>query len=161
MGHQHQRAREIPQTVLQHLQRPDVQVVGRLVEQQQVGRLAHQPGYQHARLLPAREPRQREIQLLRAEQEAVGPAVNVHESAVILHVFAGGAQGAPQGERQVQGVAVLVKDHRFHPFGQLHRAGVGRQQACQGFHQRGLAAAVLAYQAQLVAGPQGDVERAE
>src|SRR5437667_181150 len=52
---QHQRAGEIRQTVLQHFQRRNVEVVGRLVEQQQVGRLEHQLRDADARLFAARQ----------------------------------------------------------------------------------------------------------
>ena len=55
MRHQHQRAGKFGEAVFQHFERGDVEIVGRLVEQQQVGGLQHQARDQHARLLAARE----------------------------------------------------------------------------------------------------------
>ena len=58
MGDEHQRAGPVAQELLQPVDRGNVQMVGRLVEQQHLG-LGHQrPGQQHPALEPARQPRE-------------------------------------------------------------------------------------------------------
>src|SRR5262245_40348047 len=69
--HEHQRARELEQALLEHLERRDVEVVRRLVEQQHVRGLEHQARDQDPRLLSAREPADRRVELLGTEQEAL------------------------------------------------------------------------------------------
>ena len=53
MGYQHQCAREIRKTLFEHFQGWNIQIVGRLIENQQVRWLKHQIGNQNARLLAA------------------------------------------------------------------------------------------------------------
>jgi len=107
---QHQRAGEIFYAVFQYLEGLDVQVVGGLVQEQEVGRLEHQLRYEHAGLLAAGKPAHGEVQLLRAEQEAVRPFVHVDEISLVQNVLAGRAKGFAQRDAQVQLVAVLVED---------------------------------------------------
>ena len=59
MRRDQQRAVPAPQVVLQPLQRAEVEVVRRLVEEQEVRRGDHEPGERRPRLLPARERRRR------------------------------------------------------------------------------------------------------
>ena len=81
VGDQHERAGELGEALLEHLERRDVEVVGRLVEDQQVGRLAHQPGDEDAGLLAARQVADRHVELLGPEQEALGPGGDVDRTA--------------------------------------------------------------------------------
>src|SRR5438128_11680731 len=53
MTDQHQGPRELREAVLQHLQRRNVEVVGRLVEQEDICRLEHELGDAEACLLAA------------------------------------------------------------------------------------------------------------
>ena len=53
--HQHQRAGEFHQAVLQHIERRNIQIVRRFVEDQEVGRLEHQPGDEQSGLFAAGE----------------------------------------------------------------------------------------------------------
>jgi hypothetical protein len=59
MRDQHQRALELGQRLLEHFEGRDVEIVGGLVQDQHVRRLAHQPRDQDPRLLAAREARDR------------------------------------------------------------------------------------------------------
>ena len=86
MGHQHQRAGEFGEAVFQHFERGDVEIVGGLVEQQQVGRLQHQAGDQDARLLAAGEAGDGPVELAGVEEEALGPAGDVDGAVVEDHV---------------------------------------------------------------------------
>ncbi len=53
VGHDHQAARPPDQVALQPLQGGQVQIVGRLVEEEKIGFLQEQPGQEGAGLLPA------------------------------------------------------------------------------------------------------------
>ena len=44
MAHQHEGAGELEQGLLENIERRDVEVVGGLIEDEQVGRLEHHPG---------------------------------------------------------------------------------------------------------------------
>jgi hypothetical protein len=59
VAHQQQRAGIALQRVFEQLQRFDVEIVGRLVEHQQVGRPREQPRQQQTVALAAREARHR------------------------------------------------------------------------------------------------------
>src|SRR5262249_55036466 len=61
---QQHRAGKVQQALFQHFQRRDVQIVGRLVEDEQVGGLKHEVGDENARLLPSRKAGDGHIQLL-------------------------------------------------------------------------------------------------
>ena len=87
---------EVAQVALQPLQRGDVEVVGRLVEQQQVGPGRQRPRQRGAGQLAAGEGRERALGLLAAEAEAaqhgedaVAPAV----AAAVLEPLLGGGVG--------------------------------------------------------------------
>ena len=77
MAHQHQGTGELRQAVLKHFQRRDIQIVGRLIEQQEVGRLKHQLGDANARLLTPGKVANRHIQMLWLEEELLCPGRDV------------------------------------------------------------------------------------
>ena len=152
---------ELEQALLEHLERRDVEVVRGLVEQQQVGRLEHQPGEHHARLLAAREPAHRRLELLRAEQEALRPAGDVdaaaledHRVAVRGRASAAARRAGSSRERCWSNITT------FRPGGVLDRARVGRLLAGEQPQQRALAAAVRAEQAEPHARREHEVEAA-
>ena len=70
MGDDHEPAREVLEFVLQPLDRIDVEMVGRLVEHEQVGIGDQRPGQRDPLLLPARELVHRPVDHLR-EAEAM------------------------------------------------------------------------------------------
>ena len=94
MGDQHDRARELEQALLEHLERRDVEIVGRLVEDEQVGGLEHEPRDEDARLLAAREAADRHGELLGAEEEAPRPAGDVDRAAAEDDLIALGRERA-------------------------------------------------------------------
>ena len=71
VGHEHDRGVERLQVRLQPLERGDVEVVGRLVEQQQVGIAGQRPRQRGAGQLAAGERLQRAVEVLVAEAEPV------------------------------------------------------------------------------------------
>ena len=156
--HQHQRAGELRQAVFQHLQGRDVQVVGRLIQDQQVGGLEHQAGDQDPRLLAAGEAGQGPIELVGGEQKALGPAGDVNGVSLVHHRLAVGGQRLAQRHRRVQMLPVLIEQDHAQAVGALDRPGVGRTFARQQPEQRRLAAAVRAEQAQAHPGRERQVQ---
>ena len=73
MGDQHQRAGKFRQALFQHFQRRDIEIVGRLVQQQQVSGLQHQLGDEDAGPLAAGKVGDRMVELLAGEEELRGP----------------------------------------------------------------------------------------
>ena len=69
MGDEDQRALERAQRVLERLARLQIEVVGRLVEDQYVGSAADQHGERQPPALAARQSRERLLRLLAAEEE--------------------------------------------------------------------------------------------
>ena len=140
---QHQRARELEQALLQHLERRDVEVVRGLVEQQHVGGLQHQPRDQHARLLAAGEPAHRRVELLGAEQEALRPAGHVDRPALEDDGVAVRRQRALQRDARDRAASGAGRTSTTRRFGALlDGARVGRLLPGQQAQQRRLAAAV-------------------
>ena len=84
MCHQHHCAGELHQTVFQHIECRNVQVVRRLVQDQEVGRLQHQPCDEETRLFATGEAGDREIQLLRPEEKPFRPGDEMHR-AILVH----------------------------------------------------------------------------
>ncbi len=160
VGDQDERARELEQALLEHLERRDVEVVGRLVEDQQVGGLEHQPREQDARLLAAREPADRRVELLGAEQEALRPRGDVDAAALEDHRVPVGRERARSESVGVEARAVLLEEHDLQAGRALDRARVGRLLPGEQAQQRGLAAAVRAEQAQPRARREDEVEAA-
>jgi hypothetical protein len=155
---EHERAPEVLKAVLQDFEAGNVQVVGRLVQQEQVGGLEHEPGDQNTGLLAARQPTDRARQLFGTKQKAFGPGGNVHRAALVQHHVAVGAQRVAQGLVGVELLAVLVEPNDAQPVGPFDGPRVRRELAGQDFEQRGLARTVHAHQAQLTAGRQRQVK---
>ena len=62
-----------------------IKEAGRLIEEQDVGGLEHQPGDEHARLFAAREATHGHLELLGPEEEPLGPRGDVGGSALPCH----------------------------------------------------------------------------
>ena len=100
VGDEHDGGVERLQVALEPLQRGDVEVVGRLVEQQQVGVARERAGERRARELAAGEGRERAVEVLVAEAEAVQRRVDLVAPAVaagVLEPRLGGRVGAERG----------------------------------------------------------------
>ena len=136
----------------------DVEVVRRLVEDQQVGRPEHQAGDQDAGLLAAGEARDGGVELLGAEEEALGPGGDVDRAVLVDDRVPLGRQRPAQGDRLVERVAVLLEADGAQPVRPLDRAGVGLQRAVEEREQGRLAAAVRPQQAEAHARGELEVE---
>ena len=77
MADQQHGAVKIIEQFLQQVERFDIEIIGRLIENEQVCRLRHQTGEQQARLLPARKRGDRAAHLLFGEQKILQIAHNM------------------------------------------------------------------------------------
>ena len=124
VGHQHDRGVQGVQVVLQPLQRRDVQVVGGLVQQQQVGLAGERAGQRAARQLTAGEGGQRAIQVLVAKAQAVhgrqrlvAPAVAAAQLEPLLRPRVGRQRlvaAVALGHRLLQPGQLGLQRHRLH-----------------------------------------------
>ena len=135
---QQQRPGEPLQHLLKDLLRGDIQVVGRLVEHQEIGVLHGQPRQRHPAALPPAQLADRLEHIVALEQETPQQGATLHRRHLRLHL-----------EQRVQHphlrVQIIV---RLRQVPDLH-AGAYPHPACQRFqlaqdrpHQRGLARAV-------------------
>ena len=112
MGDQGDRRVETDEGLLEPLERLDVEVVGRLVQQQQVGPGRERPRQRGARQLAAGEARQAAVEVVVVKAEPAGDlggAVTPSVAAVVLQVGLGagvtvkrGGVGRPLGHRRLQ-----------------------------------------------------------
>ena len=91
MGDQHDGRVELDERLLEPLQRLDVEMVGRLVEQQHVGAGGERAGERGARQLSAGERVERPVEVVVAEAEAA----RHRRRPVAPQVAAAGLQAAP------------------------------------------------------------------
>ena len=158
MADDHRAAREIVQRRLQRLQRLDVQVVGRFVQQQHVAARFQQLGHVHAVAFAARQGA--DLLLLVAALEVEGAAIG---AAVHRRVAQGDQLGAaadllPDVVVVAQRVARLVDIGQLHRLAQGDRALVGLLLTGQHAEQRRLARAVRTDHADDAAGRDGEVQ---
>ena len=73
MGYKHECAGKFQQAIFQHFEGRDIQIIGRLVENEQVCGLEHEPGDEEPCLLTAGQPRHRKIELLWSKEKALRP----------------------------------------------------------------------------------------
>ncbi len=156
MGDEDERARELDQGVLEHLESGNVEVVGRLVEDEQVRRLQHETRDQDARLLATREAAHRRLELLGPEEEALGPARHVHLAPLVDDGVTFGRERALEAERGIEGVALLLEHDHLQFVRALDLARVRGQGAREHLQQRRLPAAVGTQEAE--ARPRGEDE---
>ena len=138
--------------LLQEVERVHVEIVGRLVEDQELARHGHDLGEQQAVALAARERADRALGLARIEQEIL--EIGAHMTRLAMHhdlIAARRAQRLPQGLVAVEHGAMLVEIGLGQVLGELDRAAVGLELAGQHAQERRLAGAVGADDADAVA----------
>ena len=142
----------IGQHLLEQVQGLDVEVVGGLVEDQEVGGLGQDLGEQQTVALAAGERLDRLAGLLVAKQEVAQIAHHVAREAVDLNpVAAMRAEHPPGSLLGVELGAVLVEAGDLEPGAQPDGAAVRFELAGEQFQERGLAGAVGAKHAHPVA----------
>ena len=139
------------QQLLEQLERVDVEVVGRLVEDEHVGRQREQAREQHAVALAARERAQRRVGARRREQEVGEVAHHVLPAARRLDPLAAGADGVGERRVEVERAPHLVEVRDLDARALAHRARGRLELAEDELQERRLAGAVRADQADLVA----------
>ena len=112
MGHQHDRARELEQALLEDLEGRDVEVVGRLVEEEDVGRPEHQASDVDAGALAARELPDRLPELLGAEEEALRPRGHVQRTVAVDDAVAVAGEGLAERPGGIEAAALLRRSAR-------------------------------------------------
>ncbi len=144
MRDQHQRAAIFQQALLQYFQRGNVEIVGRLVEEQHVRRLQHELRDQYARTLATREFPDGLVQMLGIKEKPCRPRSHVNHAVLINHGIAVGRQRAAQTNVGIQH-AILVEVHDPQGVRLADFAARWRNVASQQAQQRGLAASVRAH----------------
>ena len=148
---QQQRAGILAQQFFQQFQRFHVQVVGRFVHHQQVGRLREQLRQQQAVALAAGQAGDRRARAFGREQEVLQVADGVLLLAVDLDEILAFGHVLQRAPVFAQRRAVLVEIRDLQLGADLDLAGLRLQVAQQQLQQRGLAAAVRADQPDAVA----------
>ena len=146
VGDQDERALEFEESFFEDLQGGNVEVVGGLVEQEDVGGLEHEARDQDAGALSATEAADRLIELLGGEEKTVSPGGNVNHTVLEDDGVGVRGQGAAQGERRIE-FALLLKVDDLEMVGGADGAGVGFELSLQQTQQGGFAAAVGADEA--------------
>ena len=161
MGDEHDRAWEIGEVVFEDVERGDVEIVGWLVEQEDVGGLQHQPCDVNARAFAAGEVADRQIELFLAKEEACGPAGDMLRAVAEHYGVAVGREGAAQRLVEIELIAVLIETRDAQAFGATDFAGIGFDFAGHEAEEAGFTGAIGAEDAHLHAGADGEIEIAE
>ena len=149
MADEHERAGEGFEGFLQHGERGQVEVVGRLVEDQKVGGLEHEPGERDPRLLAAGESPDVGAELLLAKQKLLGPAHDVHGAVAVAHEVGVRRERLPERQVLIDARARLIEPDRPQILRPHDLPRVGLQIAGDQPQKRGLSAAVRADQPEL------------
>ena len=142
MRHECDRAGELREIAFQHFERGDIQIVGRLIEEQHVGGPQHEPRDVNARAFAAGKPAYGKIELFLPEQKARRPARHMLRPVAEHYCIAFRRQRATQRSVGVNLVAGLFELGYPQTFGTAHFACIGLEFARENAQQRGLAAAV-------------------
>ncbi len=116
VGDEQQGAVKVEQALFEDIERGDVKIIGRLVEQQDIGRLPHQFGDQDTGLLTAGQLLDRGFQLIRAKEEAFGPGNDVNRSPAEENPVPLRGKCPAQGRLPVDTGTVLGKADHPHAF---------------------------------------------
>ena len=146
-----QRARPVDEIRLEQLERFDVEIVRRLVEDEHVRRPRQQPREQQTVAFAARQRLHGRIGALGRKQKIAQVPVDVLRPAVHGHGVVAFADGFEDRALGVELLALLVVVRDLHVRAAPHLAGVGLELAHQHPKQRGLARAVRPDQADAIA----------
>ena len=146
------RAGIIRDHLLQQVEGFEIEIVGRLVEHQQIRRQRQGAGQQQARALAARQARHGRARLLGSKEEVAHVADDVLLLAVDFDPVAAAArQRVLQGHVILERDALLVEARQFEIGAKAHEARVGFERAGQEVDERRLARAIAPDDAKPVA----------
>ncbi len=151
VAHQHHGALIAIDQLFQQLQRFDIQVVCRFIENQQVAGFQKQPRQQQAVTFPARERPHRSHRPFRMEQEVLQIAQHMARLTVNHHLLLTFRKVIHHRPVRIQLCAVLVEVGNFQFGTNVDPPAVGLQLAKHQLQQRGFPTAVGANQGNLVA----------
>jgi len=140
--HQQHRARVVLHEILQQLERFQVEIIGRFVQHQQIGRLREQAREQQPVALPSAERLDRGAHPLRRKQEIAEIADHVLARAADLDEVGAFGDGIEHRGFFVETVAELIVVGNGKLTSQTNRPAVGRELAENHAQQRGLAGTV-------------------
>src|SRR5688572_18830024 len=129
VAHQKERARIFLEERFEELERLDVEVVGWLVEDQDIRRAREEAGEQQAIALAARERLHRSARALGREEEIAEVADDVLARAVELDEIAAGRNRVGEGGFLFEDRAELVEVGDYDLRAEAHASGVGRDLA--------------------------------
>ena len=158
VGDDHRAARELEQRLFERAQRVDVEVVGRLVEQQHVAAHQQRLGEMQPVALATREIADALLLVGALEVEAGDVRAAVHLAVADLHEVDAAGDLLVDGLVGVERLPRLVDVRELHRGADLQRTAVGLLLADEHAEQRGLARAVGADDADDAAGRQREVE---
>ena len=161
MADQENRAVVIGQQLFKQLQCFDVQVIGRLVEYQHIGRPGEQARQQQAVALTAGQTLDRRIGTRWRKQEVAQIALDMLALIADLDPLATRADRVGQGRFHIERIAHLVEIGHVDLRAHADIAAVRREFAQNHLQQGGLASAVRADQTDLVTAQDGGSEIAD
>jgi len=128
---------------LQKIERFDIEIVGRLVEHQQVGRLGKRAGEHDAAPFAAGKDVDRRARLIRREQEVLHVTDDMTLFAADRHaITAAAGERIDQRRGRSQRSALLIQTGNFKARAKRHGASIRRQRAGQEINQRRLTGTV-------------------
>ena len=151
MGYGDDNALEFVQIVLQHRQGADVQIIGRLVQDQHIGRFHEQTQQVQPPLLPAGQPGNLRPLLLPVKKEPLQHG-RCGDDAVLRPNILGALPHILDGlQPLIQRFVFLGKIGDLHRTSEIHTAGIRLQVAGEHLQQRTFAAAVSSHDTDAVA----------
>ena len=141
MGDEDERALEFEESFFEDLEGGNVEVVGGLVEEQDVGGLKHEARDEDAGALASAEAADGLVELLGGEEKTVGPGGDVDDAILEDDGIGVWGEGAAQGERGIE-LALLLEVNDLEMLGSANGAGVGFELSLQKTQESGFAAAV-------------------
>ena len=152
MADHDQRARIAPQHLLEEVERFEVEVVGRLVEHDEIGRFRERPRQHQPGVLSTGKRLDRRPRLLRPEKEILHVADDVPRLAADDHAVATAPRkGVGDRRLRIEAFPALVEGGDLEIGAELDAAAVGLECAGEEIDQRRLAGAVGADQRDPVA----------
>ena len=166
MADQQHCARVVTQEILQQIQRLDVEVIGRLVQHQEVGIARHDPRQQQTRLFTARERADRRARLRLVKEEILEIAHHMarlapHQDLIRMATDACGrvlGQAVPERLLRVELRAGLVEHRHLDPGAKGDGPGIGCGLTCQDIEKGRFSRAVGANKGHPVAAQDTQIE---
>ncbi len=146
MGDEDERALEFEEGFFEDFEGGDVEVVGGLVEEKDVGGLKHEAGDEDAGALASAESADGLVELLAGEEKTVGPGGDVNDAILKDDGIGVRGEGAAQGERGIE-LALLLEVDDLEMLGGADGAGIGFELSLQKAQESGFTAAVGADEA--------------